>query len=320
MKKHDGKPHHRIMETPSEYDIWDELIDWPAPFIPNLCDVLAVAQGPTGLLVTVYRKDGIPASDWIIKEIRQQQFKEYQLRFDDDDWEFYDECGKATGPFSCLLETHATESTTAVAVDCSAFLSETCELIGDQGLALLARVEAHAGASAADHANFRILVRRMIHDACAADLEHIYLINSRKWPCQVTGLFADVARLTARMQNVFLDRVKWLQNSWPLAEREFREIFAERLVQLRHGYVGALLRDCSRAAGMAEERITAMLAKWALASSDPKHRFALHIVETLREGLVFQKNTAEPFSPEVVQHLGAFVVKDYKKRLTMSLR
>ena len=44
----------------------------------------------------------------------------------------------------------------------------------------------------------------------------------------------------------------------------------------------------------------------------------MHIVETLGEGLVYEKHTAETFSDEIVQHRGADVVKDYAKHLNLN--
>lgn len=59
------------------------------------------------------------------------------------------------------------------------------------------------------------------------------------------------------------------------------------------------------------DHITAMVNKWLLASPVQGFHFARHIVETLREGLIFQQNTAETFSPEIIERLGAAVIEGY---------
>lgn len=308
------------MQTPYKPDHEIAVNEPLTPFIPNLWNVLAVGSDPTSPLVTICRGQRTTAADWIANAVKQKRFEFYQLRFDEDDWEFFDGLGKQTGPFSCLSESRATESTTVVPVDRAAFLREARDLVEDEGLTLIACAEGHAGASAADHSNFEVVCRRMLAEASPADLEQVYLLDSRRWPCRVTGVFANVAKLSPTMQDVFLDRVKWIQNSWPMIHRDFRAILADRLAKLRYDYVSNLLQDCARSAGMPEERCTAMLAKWALASPGPRCRFARHIVETLAKGLVFQEGAAETFSPEIVESHGAAVVKEYEAKLDPSLK
>jgi hypothetical protein len=120
------------------------------------------------------------------------------------------------------------------------------------------------------------------------------------------------------MQDVFLDRVPWIQNSWPLNARDAIDVLAHHLARLRQSYVCELLSDCGHVAGMSKDHITAMVNKWLLASPVQGFHFARHIVETLREGLIYQQYTAETFSPEIIERRGAAVVKDYKKHLTLS--
>lgn len=304
------------MNPPSQISTHDPAFDRPPPLIPGLCSVQAICADSDSPLVTIYRKR-TAAADWIARTAMAQRFESYLLLHGSGRWELYNAEAQPTGHGKALPPTKTRESTTPVPVDREVLLDEACAIVGDPALTLLACAEAHAGASAADHSNFRIICRRMIEEASPADLEQVYLIDSRRWPCRVSGVFANAANFSPEMQDTYLDRLKWLNNSWPLVQQDFHEALADRLAKVRGDYASRLLRDCGRAAGLSDNQIIILQTKWALASPGPKHRFALHLVETLKEGLIFEKNTAEIFSPEIVRHHGKAVVKDFKRRLTL---
>jgi len=306
------------MTTSSTRNICDIFFDRTPPHLPDRYSVQAIGSDPASPILTTYRRRPFNTADWISEAAKTERFESYLLRRGSGRWELYNDHGELTDRGDPLPFNQSGESTTPVPVDSTAFLQEARELTGDPGLSLIACREDHAGASAADHSNFNIMCRRMIGEATPADLEHVVIIDSRRWPCPVTGVFANVARLSPAMQDVFLDRQKWLQKGWPMVSRDFQEVLADRLARLRADYVCELLRHCGKVARMSEARITAMEAKWLLASPGPKYRFALHIVETLREGLLFGKGMAETFSPEIVRSHGKAVVKDYKGHLTLS--
>ena len=307
------------MTTSPTRNIRDIFFDRTPPHLLNCCSVQAIASDPASPILTIYRRLPTDAATWINDAARTRLFDAYLLRHDRDDiWELYSAHGLPLDGGDALQSATSGNPTTPVPVDRAELIQEARELTGDPGLSLIACREDHAGASAADHSNFNIMCRRMIGEATPADLEHVVIIDSRRWPCPVTGVFANVARLSPAMQDVFLDRQKWLQKGWPMVSRDFQEVLADRLARLRADYVCELLRHCGKVARMSEARITAMEAKWLLASPGPKYRFALHIVETLREGLLFEKGMAETFSPEIVRSHGKAVVKDYKGHLTLS--
>jgi hypothetical protein len=289
------------------------------PMFADLCSVQAADANPAGPILTIYHEQPSTAADWIAEAARDKRFEAYLRRGGKGYWERWDVNGEPTDGGNYLPFIPFQESTTPVPVDRAAFLQEAREFTGDAGLSLIACREGHAGASAADHSNFDVVCRLMIADADPADLDHVVIIDSRKWPCPVTGVFANVARLSPTMQDVFLDRVPCIQNSWPLDVGAFHTRLMYRLVNFRQSYVFGLLRDCGHVARMSEDRITAMMAKWKLASGMSRYKIAIHIVETLGEGLVYEKQTAETFSEEIIQGRGADVmkiVKDYTKHIT----
>lgn len=289
--------------------------DRAPPMIADLCSVQAAGANPAGPILTIYCEQSSTAADWIAGSARDKRFKAYLRRRCNGYWERWNVHGVPTDGGNYLLVIPFQESTTPVPVDRAAFLQEAREFTGDGGMSLIACREGHAGASAADHSNFDVVCRRMIADADTVDLEHVVIIDSRKWPCPVTGVFANVARLSPTMQDVFLDTVSWIQNSRPLDVGAFHDKLTHRLAKLRKSYVCQLLRDCGRVARMSEGRIKAMVVSWTMATPRSRHEFALHIVETLAEGLLFEKHTAEIFSEEIIQRRGADVVKNYTKHI-----
>ncbi len=182
-------------------------------------------------------------------------------------------------------------------------------------LSLIVCAEDHAGASAADHSNFVIVCRRMLIEASASDLEHFYIVESQRWPCRMTGIYANVGELSPAMQDIYLERFKWLSNSWPLNARHHIHILADRLVRSRSRYVTDLLHNCGHAARMSPEMILTLQSKWMLASTGAQYRFAQHLVETLREGMLFEVNQAEVFAPSIVESRGAEAIKDFQTLL-----
>ena len=307
------------MNTSSQSNTHPLVIAQPSLAITGCFTVQAAGTDPAGPIMTIYRRRAATASEWIARAARDERFDAYLLSRSSGQWKLYNAHRQPTDGGEFLPVIPFEESTAHVCVDRTAFLHEARESAGDPALALLVCAEGHAGASAADHANFNVVCRRMIEEASPADLEQIYLFDSRKWPCRVTGVFANVANLSPEMQNIFLDRVKWIQNSWPLVVQDFHEILADRLSTVRSDYTHGLLLDCARAANFPENQFIGLRSKWIMASPGPKYRLALHLVETLREGLITGKNSAETFSPKIVKRCGAKVVKDYKRRLTVGL-
>jgi len=286
------------------------------PFILNLSSVQAFSANSSGPSMTIYRENPDTAKEWIAKSVRKKRFDAYLFRPGDSSWELSNVHGKIIDRSDCHPAFPCRESTAAVPVDRAAFLQEAYQLTCDNGLRLLACRECHANASAADHSNFNVVCLKMICEAGHADLDQIVLIDSRNWPCRVTGVFANVSKLSHDIQDIYLDRMKWLLKSWPLPSDDYFGLLAIRMAYYRQNFVCNLLRHCGRVAGMAEERSTAMVAKWMLASPFPGFGFALHIVEMLHEGMIHHQASAETFSPEIVERRGAVVVKDYEKRLT----
>jgi hypothetical protein len=284
----------------------------PAPYLPGLHSAQATHNDDHTPFVSVYRQSSEAAEKWIRTNPLVATHTSFFLRSQEHSVRLYEQHGKIvknlTAPsFEALYDLEE-----SIRTDRDAMLHEAREILNNQRLILIVCAEGHAGASAADHSNFVIACRRMIIEASTTDLEHIFVVESRRWPCRVTGIYADITALSPAMQDIYLERYKWLSNSWPLNTQHFLSMLADRLVRSRSSYVTDLLHDCGLAARMSPEMILTLQSVWMLASTGAKYRFAQHLVKTLQEGILFEVHDAEVFTPEIVESHGADVIRNYR--------
>jgi hypothetical protein len=284
----------------------------PAPFLPGLHSIQATHSDDQTPFVSVYRQKAKEAEKWIRSSPVATSHTSFFLRSDEQDVKLYDHRGSFVKNLTTPSFKSTPDSEESIPTDRDQMIHEARKILKNRRLSLLACAEDHASASAADHSNFVIVCRRMIIEASAADLEQFYVVESQRWPCRITGIYADVAALSPDMQDIYLDRFKWLNNSWPLNARHHIDMLTDRLVRSRSRYVTDLLHDCGHAARMSPEMILTLQSKWMLASPGAQYRFAQHLVETLREGLLFEVNQAEVFAPSIVESHGAEVIRDFR--------
>lgn len=287
----------------------------PAPYLPGLHSAQATNSNERIPFVSVYRNKAKAAADWIRGCKLANGTSSFFLRSDEQDVKLYDYRGRFVKSLEAPMFKSTPELEDSIPVDRDFMVHEAREATKQPQLSLIVCAEDHAGASAADHSNFVIVCRRMLIEASAADLEHFYVVESQRWPCRMTGIYANIGALSPAMQDIYLERFKWLSNSWPLNARHHLDMLADRLVRSRSRYVTDLLQDCGHAARMPRDLILTMQSKWMLASPGSKYRFAQHLVETLREGLLFEINQAEVFAPSIVDSHGAAAVKEFRQIL-----
>lgn len=282
--------------------------DRPAPLVPGLCSLQAVADRAGKPDITVYRKDPRSAERWMRVLAGRGGFTCFLMRVSPDRWDVYGGDGKLILKGSAVTGSQVPECSHVVPVDRARLRQEVRETLFNPQLHLIVCSEAHAGASAADHSNFAIITYRMILEARPEDLEHVFLVDSRLFPCQTTAILADVPRLSPEMQDIYLDRYKWLENGWPLTPSHHLEMLAQRLGKFRWGFVMQLMMDCGKAAGMSPDQISDVQSRWTLASLEAKIRFAQHLVQRLREGLLFGPRAGEVFDDEIISSHGTEVM------------
>tara|TARA_R110002110_G_scaffold8326_12_gene41924 strand:- start:506 stop:1291 length:786 start_codon:yes stop_codon:yes gene_type:complete len=256
------------------------------------------------------------AEDWKAIMAVQDCFQWFLMRSDREHWDTYDKHGLFLEKRTDVTRTHVEEVTHTVEVDRVAFEKEGREALGGGGWCLISCLEGHAGASAADHANYAVVCRRLIMDAKPKDMECVCIVESKKWGCRVSGIFADVGQMSPDMQNTFVERFRWLNNGWPLVHKVHRDVLADRLSKVRHSYMGELLQSCGNAIGMSPEIILGVRTKWSLASPRVQYRFAHHVVDTLEEKMILASGEAETFDPDYVERRASEVLLDWRQRLS----
>jgi hypothetical protein len=263
----------------------------------------------------VYRDSIKRAEKWKDIMVGRGESAHHFLRRDETSWSIYDRTGELLGESQNITNRHIEEVTDTVQVDRSILEADVREFMLNEDLTLIACAENHAGASAADHSNFSVICRRMLMEADAQDLRHVFIVEGRKWPCRVVGVVADLTRLSGKMTDVFVDRVRWLRNSWPLVAEHHADVFAERLAKTRSSYVLELLEDCGKSAGVSSDIVLGIKSMWSLAGPGLRYRCAQQIVSTLREGITLAPQTPETFTSDIVDQHGKRVIQACQKLL-----
>ena len=256
--------------------------------------------------------DAAGAEKWMKTLVNMGGYETYLLRHGPHAWDVYDGDGKFVGKSKNVVGRHVEECLHVVDVDREHLIQEAKSALYNDDVTLIACAESHAGASAADHSNFVLISRRMIIEAKPADMQHMFLVESRRYPCRVVGIYADVARLSEEMQDTFLDRWKWLQNSWPLVNQHHRDMLADRIAKSRSDFMAQLLADCGHAAGFSGDTVLGAQSRWTMSPPGAKYRFAQHVVSALAEGLIVQPGKAETFNHETIEKNAKKVMESYR--------
>lgn len=266
--------------------------------------------------VVAYRHTMAEAESWKNNLANRGGYRGFLIHNDREEWAVYDGDGRFVVVTPDPVGTQIQEVLTHVDVDRALMQAEARRVLLTDGITMIACAESHAGAAAVDHSNFVVMCRRLILEGTSSDIKHVYLTDSRLFGCRAIGMLSDVSELSSKMQDLYLDRVKHLKNSWPLNVKHHRDMLADRLAKTRSDYMLSLLSDCARAARMNDEMILSLKSAWLLASPGAKYRFAQHVTSVLREGIKLAPRQPETFDPEVVKALGSAVVRNFHKILS----
>lgn len=286
-----------------------------APHILGLVSAQTSTSDPNIPDIAVYRNEAEEAEQWIEEMAKNSEYDAFFLRRNEQVVDLYDSKGNHSKRLPRPTYPSARESEDVLKLDRDVMRGQVRKVLRTQGLSLLACHEEHAGANAADHSNYIILCRRMIMEASRKDIEQFYICEHKSWPCRVSCVYADVSALSPDMQNIYVERHKWVSRSWPLNTKHHFDTLADHFSRVRNGYVTDLLMDCGHAAGMSGEMILTMQSKWMLASPGVRYRFSQHLVDKLKDGLIYTPAEAEVFDPSYVEVHGAAAVSDYRSLL-----
>lgn len=274
----------------------------------------AVGHGKNAMDVTCYRtseKDTLQWKDTLAGSLGSPDC--YLLRYTLNRWGVYDRSGAFLSETANAIRNHVSEVERPVDV-CRAEIEQAArDFLMNDDLSLIACAESHEGASAADHSNLGVVCRRMIIEARPRDLPHVFIVESRQWPCRVTSVLADLGRLSSDMKDVFIDRRQWLENSWPLFAQHHLDVVADRLVKVRSAYFGDIIENCGAAAGLSFAVSLGLRSAWTLASPGVKYKGAKALVEVLQDGMQFRRAKPEQFSEEIINERGKDAIKAFRK-------
>lgn len=287
--------------------------DRPAPFLAGLYSVQAVPDGVRPD-ITIFRDNAKDAAAWIKKRASQaRRYKWYLLRHSSNAWDVYDASGKLVGVTKSVgKESASHDHRDVIDIDYDYFVEEGRKALGDRDTSCLIHVEGHRGAKAVDHSNFVVVCRRLVLEADTRDLKHFYMAESRQWPCRVLGLYANVSKLSARMQDAYLERVRHIKHSRPLIQEHHQEMLADRLVNSRAEYASTLIRQCALAAKMSEDLILGIMTAWSMTHDKNRYSLALHIVRTLYDGIELSSTEPETFDATTIATLGPKAIAAYE--------
>jgi hypothetical protein len=213
------------------------------------------AVGNPGLPdVTVYRMVLRDIVEWKNAAATRGVFCRFLLRHAPDAWDVYNAAGKLEHLCSDVVGRRMPDQQTGALADTALLKSEAAIAVGG-GATCVAQAEAHACASVADHSNYGHVLRSMIRDASEEDLPHMYVVESKSCQHRVSGVYADVAKLSRRAQDQFLDSYQSLRAREPIDTEDYARLFVGRTAALRVDYLSDICADAGKIGGLDEEEI-----------------------------------------------------------------
>lgn len=279
--------------------------------LPGLYSMQAVPSDPEGPEVTVYRHDVREALAWKGSMAKRGGFDKFLLRHAVDAWEVYG----ADGSLECKCDTVTGESEAeprkTIPIDRELVEIEAGAVLGP-GLTCVSCVEGHAGASAAEHSNFCSISRKLLMEATPADMKHVFLVESKAWPCRVMSLMVAMDRVSQEFQDKFLDRHRWWSRGWPLDNSHHQALLATRLADVRRDYLGQVFVDAMLDSGTVDTADAALSVKVsvALATPDVRRTMACRLIPLLYTQMVYSgRGAAEVFSSDSLRDNAAAIAQ-----------
>ena len=231
-----------------------KLTNTPAPLLPGLYSVQAVASVEGLPDVTIYRASIGEALKWKDATAKKGCFSRFLLRHAADAWDVYDACGTLESLCDNVVGRRQGEQLEVTKVDVDLLHAEASAAAA-MGVAPIIHVEAHAAASSADHSNYGFVLKAMIRDADPRDLHHMYVVESHSWSCRVAGVYADVGALSSAGQDLYLDMFSALKRRIPMDIEDYSQLFVNRLASLRVSYLSDVCATAGELSGLDADEI-----------------------------------------------------------------
>lgn len=224
-----------------------EIPNFANHLIPSVYGAYAVsafASDPATIRVGVYRLSRRDGESWI-QEIAQAGRHDWFVMSGDECWRIYDGSGSQVAEFpefSTVPGRLREEHRKPIDVDRKHLEAEAVIATGRNDLSCLAVFEDHTGANCADQTNLAALASLLIEVAKEEDCEHIYVIESQRWPCRVVGLFVALNQTSKEFIDRYLDYSPYVSRSEPLDFATHRHRLSRRLARLESVKIGEVLR------------------------------------------------------------------------------
>jgi hypothetical protein len=224
------KPHQPRKRKKQDKEIKINLADRLIPRVEGVYAVQALAYDGLGSDFGVYRKTIRQSEQWVRGLVPAGRYEWFLLR-EDEFWRIYDHTGAWIAHLLKLPGRAREECKNRIVVDREGLNLDAMITTGRNDLKCLAVLEHHAGVSCADQDNYVQITRQLVSVADEQDLNHIFIVESREWPCRVAGLFAEFPNLSQNCQEKYLQYQTYLSQSKPLYTTGYSDLLARRLAR-----------------------------------------------------------------------------------------
>lgn len=183
-----------------------EITDRPAPNISGLYGVQSISGSKEVPDVTVYRAHADMAEDWLGRMISFSQHNHHAMNYGPDKWDVYDMRGELVAPANKICKDRISAVADYPDINRDQLIDDAMMTLKLPGkLVEVATAAQSHKETIARAVNIMIALRRFLLDASEEDLQHFYLVDSRRYPGRVTSLLADVQFLSPSAQDKYLD-------------------------------------------------------------------------------------------------------------------
>lgn len=220
------------------------------PWVERVYGVQALSYGNPGIEIGVYRPTIKEAETWIQGVVKSGKHDWFLIMDGDcmsrDSCRVYDKTGKLVARLKKPPGRPSEEIRKAIKIDRATLETDAMIITGRTDLSCLAVLENHAGTNCADQSNLELMTQRIVDSSDKEDLNHIYIIESHRWPCRVTGLFGAISKLSEKSQDRFLYCAPYLSKSRSLEDSTHRNRLARRMARFHTKDIGEQLRQIFR--------------------------------------------------------------------------
>lgn len=197
--------------------------------------------------VTVYRADPAAAENWLGRMISLGQHKHHLMNYAPDKWDVYDRRGELVGPAYKVCKAKITCTKSYPTINHERLVADAMMTLKLPGrlTPIVSVADSHKEPIAA-RANALLVMRRLILDASEQDLNHFYLVDSRRHRCRLTTIFADIQKLSNKIQDIYLDQSKFIQNGECIPDKSLDLVVTSMMVDyaLEHQFAGGMQLWC----------------------------------------------------------------------------